>query len=282
MDYFELIFSFSPDSSLAREVLSALLADLGCESFSETDETLKAYIPAPMPDPTLINQLLDAFPLAGVKINWTASKIERRDWNEEWEKNYFQPVIIADKAVIHSSFHKNVPKMQYDIVIDPRMAFGTGNHATTSMMAAFVLETELEGKSALDMGCGTAVLAILAKMRGARRVLAIDNDRWAWENAIENVRLNSTPDVEVLLGDATTLTHERFDMIFANINRNILLNDIPKYATCLESQGSLFVSGILCRDKEIIVEKCHSCGLTPVAEKKNGEWIAIHFTLNPK
>jgi ribosomal protein L11 methyltransferase len=277
MDYFELIFSFSPDSELARETLTALLADIGFESFCETDSSLKAYIPSSMPDSVAIDSIISDFPISGVNISYSASRIESRDWNAEWEKNYYRPVVVAGQAVIHSSFHRDVPKMQYDIVIDPRMAFGTGNHATTSMMAAYVLETDLEGKAVLDMGCGTAVLAILARMRGARRVLAIDNDRWAWENAVENVRLNSTPEVEVLLGDADNLGSERFDAIFANINRNILLRDIPVYASCFEGEGALFLSGILCSDRDVIVKKCKSCGLSLVSEKAESEWIALAF-----
>jgi ribosomal protein L11 methyltransferase len=281
MNYFELLFTLSPCTETACDILSGLLADAGFESFEETEKGLKAYVAENLFDETAVKNILNDFPLSDVNISYIKEYIKSQDWNEEWEKNYFQPIIIDNQVVIHSSFHKDFPKLKYDIVIDPRMAFGTGHHATTSMMTAFLLESEIEDKTVLDMGCGTAVLAILARMKGALKVAAIDNDRWAYENALENIALNGTPDIAVSLGDAGLLGAEKFDFIFANINRNILLNDIPKYAQCLNMGGTLYVSGFYAADIPLLVEKSNESGLKFAAEKSENEWRALKFIKSP-
>jgi ribosomal protein L11 methyltransferase len=279
MNYFELHFSVLPCSETACDVLSGLLADIGFETFVNIEDGLQAYISENLLNETEVKNLLKEFPVSGINISYTIKYIKCRDWNTEWEKNYFQPVVIGSQVVIHSSFHSDFPSLKYDIVIDPRMAFGTGNHATTSMMVSFMLESEIKGKTALDMGCGTAVLAILARKQGAARVVAVDNDRWAYENALENISLNATPDVEVLLGDSSVLGAEKFDFIFANINRNILLNDMPVYSRCLNAGGTLLISGFYRADVELLTKKVIESGLQPVAEKSDGEWVAIKLTI---
>jgi ribosomal protein L11 methyltransferase len=280
MNYYEYIFAISDNSEIVRDVLSGLLADAGFESFEETGEGLKAYIPENLCEENAINAVLQDFPIDGLKITYTKGYIESRDWNEEWEKNYFQPIIIDNKVVIHSSFHKDAPHLTYDIVIDPKMAFGTGHHATTSMMVSFILNTDLAGKSVLDMGCGTAVLAILAKMCGADRVTAIDNDRWAYENAVENLQLNDIDGVKIALGDASLLGGETYNCIFANINRNILLADIPNYAKCLKSDSLLFLSGFYLSDIDILTEKSAKYGLKLIETMENSNWAAIKLKKN--
>jgi ribosomal protein L11 methyltransferase len=162
-------------------------------------------------------------------------------------------------------------------VIDPKMAFGTGHHSTTALMVSYLLEQNPEGKSFLDMGCGTAVLAILAGMKGAKPVVAIDNDEWAYENALENIRFNQVSDIQVNLGDASLLGKERFDFIFANINRNILLNDIPVYAACLKPDASLFMSGFYVEDLESISDACQQQSLELIGYKEDNRWVAAHF-----
>ncbi|MDR1762431.1 MAG: 50S ribosomal protein L11 methyltransferase [Dysgonamonadaceae bacterium] len=278
MNYYEFIFSICPCSEIACDILSGLLADAGFESFEETGGGLKAYVQENLADEPALEKIFKNFPLPDIKISYTKNYIESRDWNEEWEKNYFQPIIIDNQVVIHSSFHKDIPGLPFDIVIDPKMAFGTGHHATTSMMVSFILETDLAGKTVLDMGCGTAVLAILAKMRGAARTTAIDNDRWAYENALENLRLNGITGVNAAFGDASLLGGETYDLIFANINRNILLADIPVYAKRLNRGGSLVMSGFYPEDIPVLQEKCGQNGLKLVDTKENSGWASVRFT----
>ena len=279
MNYYELKIVLSPNTETNRDILAALLAEIGFESFTESENGLDAYVSEKNYSEEAISGLLSDIPLIDTEISYSANYVEAQDWNEEWEKNFFQPIIIDDKCVIHSSFHKDIPTLLYDIVIDPKMAFGTGHHETTSLMVSFLLETELENKSFLDMGCGTAVLAILAKMRGSGRTLAIDNDEWACQNSHENVNLNHTEDIEVQFGDAGLLGKEKFDIIFANINRNILLNDIHIYTSCLNPGGELYMSGFYTEDLDIISEECKKNGLQFIDNKVKNNWTAARFRL---
>ena len=279
MNYYELKIVLSPNTETNRDVLAALLAEIGFESFTESENGLDAYVSEKNYSEEAISGLISDIPLIDTEISYSANYVEAQDWNEEWEKNFFQPIIIDDKCVIHSSFHKDIPTLSYDIVIDPKMAFGTGHHETTSLMVSYLLQTELENKSFLDMGCGTAVLAILAKMRNSGRTLAIDNDEWAYQNSLENVQLNHTEEVEVLLGDAGLLGKEKFDIIFANINRNILLNDIHIYVSCLNPGGELYMSGFYTEDLDIISEECKKNGLRLIDNKVKNNWTAARFCL---
>ena len=279
MNYYELKIVLSPNTETNRDILAALLAEIGFESFTESENGLDAYISEKNYSEDAISGLLSDIPLIDTELTYSTNYVEAQDWNEEWEKNFFQPIIIDDKCVIHSSFHKDIPSLPYDIVIDPKMAFGTGHHETTSLMVSYLLQTELDNKSFLDMGCGTAVLAILAKMRDSDRTLAIDNDEWAYQNSLENVQLNHTEDVEVLLGDAGLLGKEKFDIIFANINRNILLNDIHIYASCLNPCGELYMSGFYTEDLDIICEECRKNGLQFIDNKVKNNWTAARFSL---
>jgi ribosomal protein L11 methyltransferase len=279
MDYYELKLKITPNTEINRDVLSALLADIGFESFVESEKGLNAFVPEKNYSQETFSEVLENFPLQDIDIQYQVEFVKSRDWNEEWEKHFFQPIIIDNQAIIYSSFHKNIPELSYNIVIDPKMAFGTGHHATTALMVSYLLELDLRDRSFLDMGCGTAVLAILAKMKGANPVTAIDNDEWAYENSLENIRLNGTPDIQVVLGDATLLDKDNYDIIFANINRNILLNDIHRYAECMHPGSSLFMSGFYLEDKEIITEECQKRQLQFVSYKEKENWIAMHFRL---
>lgn len=275
MDYYEIKFDICPNTETNRDVLAAVLAEIGFESFSENPTGIDAYTSENLYDEEKINDCLSNFPIENISISFMSSLVETKDWNEEWEKNFFQPIIINDQCVIHSSFHENVPQLSYDIVIDPKMAFGTGHHETTSLMISFLLETDVENKSFLDMGCGTAVLAILAKMKGANPVTAIDIDEWAYNNSIENIRLNNTSVINVELGGAELLGKEKFDIIYANINRNILLNDIHIYASCMKAGSELFMSGFYFDDMEIIKEECKKNGLQFIAHIEKNNWVAV-------
>jgi len=277
MNYIETKIALTPNTETNRDVVSALLSEIGFESFMESETGLSAFIAENFFSEKKIKETLKNFPLPDVSIKYKIVLIKNRNWNEEWEKNYFQPIIIENQVIIHSSFHIDIPCFPYDIVIDPKMAFGTGHHSTTSMMVSYILEQDLEEKSFLDMGCGTAVLAILAHKMGAKPVIAIDNDEWAYENSLENICVNKANDIQVRHGDASLLEKEHFDFIFANINRNILLNDIHIYADSLNTGASLFLSGFYKEDLDAITEACKKQLLELIDYKEENNWVAARF-----
>jgi ribosomal protein L11 methyltransferase len=276
MDYFELNFTISNDNEIIGDILSANLGEIGFESFVNNESEFLAYIPANLYNEATILPIINELPIDAT-IDFTANFIKGKDWNEEWEKNYFQPIIIGNDCVIHSSFHKDVPKAKYEILIDPKMSFGTGHHETTSLVIGEILKAELKGKSVLDMGCGTCILGILASMRGANPILAIDIDEWCYTNSIENLKLNNISNIEVKQGDAQLLENKHFDVILANINRNILLNDIHTYAKCLSAGGELYMSGFYENDIPLIEEECKKNGLTFSHYEKKNNWVAVKF-----
>jgi ribosomal protein L11 methyltransferase len=277
MNYYKINLKLKPPTEIHRDVLSALLVNIGFESFVETDNGLDAFIPEKDYSAKAIAGILENFPLSDVQIQYSVEFIKSEDWNEAWEKHFFQPIIIDNRVIIHSSFHQDIPQLPYDIVIDPKMAFGTGHHVTTLLMVSYLLELDLNNQALLDMGCGTAVLAILAKMQGAHPVTAIDNDKWAYENALENIRLNNTLSIRVLLGDANLLENDNYDIIFANINRNILLNDMHHYAQSMRPEAFLFMSGFYTEDKEVITETCEKYDLNFISFKEKNNWMAMQF-----
>ena len=281
MKYFEVTFNVQPCSETATDVLSALTAEIGFESFVECEGGMKAYIQQPLFDEDALKQAIGNFPLSGTRITYTIAEPEDKDWNEEWEKNFFQPIVIGDRCVIHSTFHKDYPKAEYDIVINPQMAFGTGHHETTSSIIAELLEADLKGKSVLDMGCGTSILAILASMRGADPVTAIDIDDWCVNNSRDNIALNHISNITVELGDASLLKgRQPFDIIIANINRNILLNDLPAYAACMHPGSEIYMSGFYVEDIPAIREKGESLGMEFVHYREKHNWAAVKLVMN--
>ena len=274
MDYLEINFIIEPYEEYISDVLASELGEIGFDSFVPTIEGLDAYIPKNAFDELNLKNLLADFPFEA-SIDYKVTQIESKNWNEEWEKNYFQPIVIGNDCVIHSSFHKNVPKATYDIVIDPKMAFGTGHHETTSLVIGQLLLMDLEGKTLLDMGCGTAVLAILAAMRGAKDIVAIDIDTWCTENSIENIAINNISGIEVKLGGAELLEGLHFDIILANINRNILLADMEQYAACLSSGGELYMSGFYVEDIPLIEAEAIRNGLKLIYYKEKNNWVVV-------
>ncbi len=276
MNYIEVKFTVEPYEESSKDVLAALAAEIGFESFVDSEGGITGYIQSSLFDENALKELVAEFPL-DAKIDFSVEEIEGKDWNEEWEKNYFQPLTIDNRCVIKSSFHQVEGEFDYNITIDPRMAFGTGHHQTTELMIRFILEEDFEKKSLLDMGCGTAILAILASMRGADPIVAIDIDQWAYDNAIENLRLNNVSNVDVEIGGAELLGKQTFDVILANINRNILLNDIQHYFKVLNKGGTLYMSGFYVEDIPLIQAECEKFGLTYVQYKEKDNWAAVKF-----
>lgn len=276
MKYIEVKFNFSSQEEYVKDLLSSELGEIGFESFSPEGEALVAYVQKPVFDESALKQLLSDFEYDS-KITFEANEAEEKDWNEEWEKNYFEPIVIGDQCVVHGSFHKDIPVAKYDIVINPKMAFGTGYHATTTLMMKALLSHDLTGKSLLDMGCGTAILAILSKKKGSGRTVGIDIDEWAYENAKENIVMNGTPDIEIRLGGADALKEETFDIIMANINRNILLQDIQHYAKRLHIGSLLFMSGFYESDIPVIEAETQKYGLRKLSYEKQNDWVGVKF-----
>lgn len=274
MNYLEVHFSIEPYEEYISDVLAQELGEIGFDSFVPADGALNAYITENNFDESALKSLLSDFPFEAT-IEYKVNPIESKNWNEEWEKHYFEPIVIGNDCVIHSSFHKDVPKAKYDIVIDPKMAFGTGHHETTSLVIGQLLQMELKRKTVLDMGCGTAVLAILAAMRGARDLVAIDIDTWCTDNSIENIAINKITGIDVRLGGAELLKDLHFDIILANINRNILLADMEQYAACLSSGGELYMSGFYVEDIPLIEAEANRNGLVLLSYTEKNNWAVV-------
>ncbi len=276
MKYFEVTFTILPYSETASDILSALTAEIGFESFVECEGGMQAYVQQSLFDEAALKAILSDFPMPDTQITYTITEPEDKNWNEEWEKNFFQPIVIEGRCVIHSTFHKDYPKAEYDIVINPQMAFGTGHHETTSSILGALLEADLKGKSVLDMGCGTSILAILASMRGADRVTAIDIDDWCVNNSRDNIALNHLNNITVELGDASLLKgREPFDVVIANINRNILLNDMHAYVDCMHSGSEIYMSGFYVEDIDAIRQCGENLGLEFVGYREKNRWAAV-------
>ena len=279
MKYLEFIFRTTPCTETVNDVLSAVLADAGFESFVERPDGIAAYIQADLYKEENLRQAIADYPLPGTDITYSYTEAEDKDWNEEWEKNFFQPIVIGDRCVIHSTFHQDVPQAEYDIVINPQMAFGTGHHETTSLIISELLDTDLQGKRVLDMGCGTSILAILARMRGASSCTAIDIDDWCVRNSLENIALNHLDGIHVYQGDASSLTDKGpFDVVIANINRNILLADMRHYVARMSQGAMLLISGFYTEDIPTLRSEAERLGLHYTEEREKNHWTTLAFT----
>ena len=278
MNYYKVRFECAPCSEDITDLLAAFLADLGYESFEPDGLGLTAYVQASEFSEDAVKDMLEDFPME-TSISFDSEFVESQNWNEEWEKHYFQPIVIAGECVVHSSFHKDVPAARYDILIDPKMAFGTGHHATTSQMMRYVLDIEdIEGKTVIDMGTGTGILAILCKMRGAGKVDGIEIDPGAFENAVENAALNSQA-IGFICGDASALADlPPADIFLANINRNVITADIRLYADRIKSGGTLLLSGFYTVDIPIVMAAAEPLGFTLDKSTEEGDhWAAIRL-----
>lgn len=283
MDYYclKITFTSSLPSEIITDVLSSELGEIGFESFDAKEDAFYAYVPVTLYNQTLIAQKLIEFPLEEVTLHYDLELVKAKNWNEEWEKNYFQPIRIGDQCIIRASFHAEEPGFSHTLLIDPKMAFGTGNHDTTRLMITELLETDLAGKTVLDMGCGTAVLAILARKLGAAETTAIDIDEWAYENALENISLNNVSGIDVKLGGAEQIdAKSTFDIILANINRNILLNDMHYYANALKPGALLFMSGFYTEDIPMLENEARKNNLTLIKQKESNKWAMMLCSKN--
>lgn len=277
MDYFEIKLIFNKINPW-KDIFISLLADAGCESFTdgEEDNVLLAYVAENTYNQLIFQEILESHPF-DVKINYSISKIKNQDWNALWESSY-SPVLIADRCFIHAPFHETRQDVDYDIIIEPKMSFGTAHHETTSMMIEFLLEEDIAEKNFLDMGSGTGILAILAYKKGANPILAIDNDEWAYRNNMENNSRNNADTIDVKFGDASIIENLEFEIICANINRNILYKDIPIYSPCLKKNGILFLSGFYFEnDLSILEKRCRDFQLQLISYKEKNRWAAAKF-----
>jgi ribosomal protein L11 methyltransferase len=279
MDYIEVKFVCVPNNEIVNSVLSVTIAEIGFESFVENEDGTTAYVRDEVFNEEKLVEVIHDLPI-NAEITYTYKMIEGRDWNEEWEKNYFQPLIIEDKCIIRSTFHTVSTAYEYSIFVNPKMAFGTGHHQTTELMIREILKGDFKGKSVLDMGTGTAILAILASMRGADPVTAIDIDEWAYNNAVENLKLNNIENVTVKIGGAELLGDEKYDIILTNINRNILLEDIHRYASVLNSEGYLYMSGFYVEDIDMITNECKKYNLTFCYNTEKDCWVTVKYQKN--
>ena len=258
----------------AVEILIAELGYAGFESFVETEEGVTAYIQKEEWNTSILDniQILNSDEF---EITYTFEDIAQTNWNAEWEKNFNQ-IVVDDVCTVRAPFHEK-PNTEYDIVIEPKMSFGTGHHETTHMMIQHILKNDFKNKSVLDMGCGPGVLAILAEKRGAKPIDAIDIDNWCYINSIENVERNNCSNITVYEGDASLLTGKKYDIIIANINRNILLKDMQTYASCLNKNGVLFLSGFYNNDIPIIEAECNKQMLKLDEKLERNNWVSLKF-----
>ncbi len=258
----------------AVEILIAELGYVGFESFVETDKGVTAYIQKSDWNDTILEdvQILksDEF-----EITYTFEDIEQTNWNQEWERN-FQPIVVDNTCEVRAPFHDSAG-LEYDIIIEPKMSFGTGHHETTHMMIQHILKSNFKDKKVLDMGCGTGVLAILAEMKGAKPIDAIDIDNWCYINSLENVARNNCEHISVYEGDASLLKNKSYDVIIANINRNILLKDMETYASCLNANGTLLLSGFYNHDIVTIKNECKKYGLKLSETLERNNWVSLKF-----
>ena len=268
------VYEFYTKSEIDRSWLISIFSDYNFEGFEETSDALKGYVPSDKITAEKVQQVLTTNEFDKLKFTW--QQLEDKNWNEEWEKNY-QPIEVAGKIRVRASYHEPNPAFQYEIVIDPKMSFGTGHHETTTLVMEQQLSLDHQGKSLLDVGSGTGILAILGEMLGATKLTAFDIEEWAYLNAVENAEMNSCKYTTVFQGTIEDCPYDTYDIVLANINRNILLREIPIYETFLKAGGTMMVSGFYEFDIEDITQKAEEVGLKLVAQKTLNQWVTLRF-----
>lgn len=271
--YMSYTFKVSPKEP-ATEILIAELGEAGFESFVENEEGVEAFIQKTDWNTHVLDDIY-VLKSGEFQISYEMQEIEQTNWNIEWEKN-FNPIQVDGLVSIRAPFHEN-PNLKYDIVIEPKMSFGTGHHETTHMMVQHLLDLDVAGKKVLDMGCGTGILAIFAEMKGAKPIDAIDIDNWCYQNSLENVERNNCKHISVYEGDASLLKNKKYDVIIANINRNILLNDMNTYASCLDENGVILLSGFYKEDIPVIDAEVSKYGLKLDKQIERNNWVALKY-----
>jgi ribosomal protein L11 methyltransferase len=276
MNYYELFFTTITTEDYQQDLLINALGEIGFDTFEELELGFKAYIPEDIFDQGALDEQLlpykDLF-----TFSYEITLIQQKNWNEVWESN-FEPIEIGDKIYVRATFHEPKPEFAYEIVIDPKMAFGTGHHQTTAMMLGLMLENEFAGKKVLDMGCGTGILAIMAAKLGAGDTTAIDYDPVCYESTIETSALNNVGNIKPLCGSKEVIPDEQYDTILANINRNILIDQMQRYAEVLKTDGEIYFSGFYeSPDLDIITDEARKYGLKYITHKKDKEWVAAKF-----
>lgn len=283
MNYIEVNFTVNPYSEDVCDAIISELGGIGYNSFSNTEHGFQAYIPSPeFSRQALENLEIIQFFSDNYKITYTFQEIEDQDWNKLWEDN-FTPIVVDNRILVRAGFHETIPGIEHEIIIEPKMSFGTGHHSTTALMLGTILDHQdrIKGKRVLDMGCGTGILSIMAAKTGASGIVGIDIDEWAFNNAMENMKNNQIHNITIRIGDASLLKNEQsFDIILANINRNILLSDMHYYTERLCPQGYLIMSGFYLQDLPMIREKAESLGLSYEGYKEDKNWVAATFYKN--
>jgi len=276
MQYIQVTFSFVSIQEYQKDLLINELAEIGFNTFEDTSNGFSAFIDNDSYSQYHLTDALIQFE-DQFEYAYTVTEIAAENWNEEWEKN-FEPLVIDERCYVRATFHTAQPQYTYEIVIDPKMAFGTGHHQTTTMMMRYILDADVADKVILDMGAGTGILAILAAKMGAKELTAIDNDEVCYLSAKENSALNDIDNITALWGGKEVIPAIEFDMILANINRNILLDQIPVYAGVLKAGGDIYFSGFYeSPDLEMITEACKAFGITYCDHQRIGDWVAAHF-----
>ena len=297
MKYFEVTCKICPFSQDAADILSAMLAEIGFESFSVEEDGLLAYIQQSVWSEDRMQEVVQNFCLPGVRISYTKAEAPDEDWNQVWEEEGFQPVLVGDEIVVHDVKHADVQQVKYDIVITPRLAFGTGSHETTRLILRTLAQLDLQGKHVIDAGTGTGILAIMAIKRGAASVFAYDIDEWSVENTKDNLLLNrivyrdfkdlkdfkdlNDLSVTVAIGDSSVLEDcEKADLLIANINRNILLGDLPRFSKSIREGGRMILSGFYLEDIQALTEAAEKLGFSLLKVESEQEWAMLLFEAN--
>lgn len=273
MNYYEFVFKIEQGEEVYRDLLIHSLGEAGFDTFEETESGFNAYISESLAEELEVDNLIAPFK-DNISLSYQKNFVPQKNWNEVWENN-FEPLTIGDQCYVRATFHQARPEFPIEIIIDPKMSFGTGHHQTTSMVMEFLLTLDLAGKSVLDMGCGTAILAILAARRGAKDIIAIDYDPVCYESTLENIALNNVSFIKALCGSKEVIPDIRYDIILANINRNILLDQLESYANALRTGGILILSGFYDEDCKVLLEKASAFGIRFSEKHLLDNWASL-------